>query len=65
MKKLKMKQKKIKKRKRELKEKIVYETDKYAYNFKQIETIRSFSKNIFSRKSFLDGADKDQNSLLN
>ena len=46
-------------------EDLVYETDKYVYNFQQYETIRSFGKYIFAGKITLDNADKDQSNLLN
>ena len=46
-------------------EDLVYQRDKYVYNFQQFETIRSFAKTIFASKITLDNADKDQSDLLN
>ena len=46
-------------------EDLVYETDRYKYNFQQFETIRSFAKNIYVGKITLDDADKTQSDLLN
>ena len=54
-----MKQKKVKRGD------LVYETDKYVYNFQQFEAITSFTKNIFYNKINLDEADKAQIDLLN
>ena len=45
---------------------MIYETNKYAYNFQQLENIRSFNYSIFfNGKITLDQADKKQNNLLN
>ena len=46
-------------------EDLLYQRDKYVYNFQQFETIRSFAKTIFAGKITLDNADKDQSDLLN
>ena len=45
-------------------EDLLFETNKNIYNFQQIETRRSFAKNISGAKITLNNADKDQNSLL-
>ena len=40
------------------------EHNKYKYDFKQYETIRSFGESIYTGKSFIDEAEEDQNNLL-
>ena len=52
-------------KKRVKKEDLVYETDKYVYNFQHYETIRSFAKYIFDHKIALENTNKDQNDLFN
>ena len=44
-------------------EDLVYETDKYVYNFQHYETLRSFAKYIFDHKIILENTNKDQNYL--
>ena len=46
-------------KKRVKKEDLVYETDKYVYNFQHYETIRSFAKYIFDPKIALENTNKD------
>ena len=46
------------------KEASIFETSKYAYNFQQFETIRSFAKNILGGKITLNNDDEDQSNLL-
>ena len=41
---------------------VIYETDKFAYNFKQFE--RSFAKSIYVGNITLNDADKNQSDLL-
>ena len=43
---------------------LLYETNKYVYNFQQYKTIRTFASNIL-RKITLNDADKNQIELLN
>ena len=43
---------------------LVYETEKYVYNFQQYETTSSFAKENLAGKITLDNADKDQSDLL-
>ena len=38
---------------------LVYEADKYVYNFQHYEKIRYFGKNIFARKIILDNVQSD------
>ena len=44
---------------------LVYEIDKYLFNFQQYEIIKSFAKNFFAGKITLDNFVKDQRDLLN
>ena len=41
-----------------------YETNKYIYDFKQFETIRSFGDSIFRGKIMISEAENDQSNLL-
>ena len=43
---------------------LIFEKNKYIYNFQQFETIRSFAKTIFGGKTTLNDADNDQSKLL-
>ena len=43
---------------------LVYEIDKYLFNFQQYEIIKSFAKNLFAGKITLDNFVKDQRDLL-
>ena len=43
---------------------MVYEINKYVFNFQQFKTIRSFEDSIFNGKTKLDEADKKQSNLL-
>ena len=40
------------------------EHNKYKYDFKQYETIRSFGESIYTGKSFIDEAEEYQNNLI-
>ena len=42
---------------------MIYETGKYAFNFQQVEIIRSFGYTTFSSKVALGGTDKKQSNL--
>ena len=44
---------------------LIYETNKYVFNFQQFKTIKSFGESIFSCKITLDETDKKQGNLLN
>ena len=44
-------------------ENLIYETNKYIFNFQKFQTIRCFAKNIYDSKTTLDNADKDQDDL--
>ena len=44
---------------------LIYETNKYVFNFQQFRTIKSFGESIFSCKITLDETDKKQGNLLN
>ena len=44
---------------------LIYETNKYVFNFQQFKTIKSFGESIFSCKITLDETDKKQSNLLN
>ena len=44
---------------------LVYEIDKYLFNFQQYEIIKSFAKNLFAGKITLHNFVKDQRDLLN
>ena len=41
-----------------------YETNKYIFGFQQFETIKSFGDSIYTDKINIDGAEIDQNNLL-
>ena len=41
-----------------------YETNKYIFGFQQFETIKSFGDGIYTDKINIDGAEIDQNNLL-
>ena len=41
-----------------------YETNKYIFGFQQSETIKSFGDSIYTDKINIDGAEIDQNNLL-
>ena len=43
---------------------LIYESRKYVHNFQHFETVRSFSRNIFTDKNALNDADKDKSDLL-
>ena len=45
-------------------EDLVFEANKYIYNFQKFEKIRSFTKNIFDGTITLNNADKEQIHLL-
>ena len=47
-----------------IREDLIFETNKYMYNFQQFVTIRSFARNIYGRKVKENNADEDQNNLL-
>ena len=42
---------------------LIYETNKYTFNFQQLETIRSFGNSVFSGTVTLDKAYKKQSNL--
>ena len=44
---------------------MIYETDKYTYNFQQFKMIRSFGDSILNGKITLDEVDKKSNLLEN
>ena len=51
-------------------EKLVYKTNKYTYDFRKFQTIRNFGKDNYFRKKLmrrntLEEADEDQSDLLN
>ena len=46
-------------------EKLVYDADKYRYDFRTFKTIRTFGKDIYEDEITLDEADKDQSNLTN
>ena len=65
MKKLKLKIEKSKGIKKTLnREDLIYDINKYGYNFQQFGRIRKNKKKIFARKITLDNADMDQSDLL-
>ena len=45
-------------------EDLKYKTKKYAYDFQQYETIRSFGKRIYTSEINIDEAEMDQSDLL-
>ena len=45
-------------------EDLKYKTKKYAYDFQQYETIRSFGESIYTSKINIDEAEMDQSDLL-
>ena len=45
-------------------EDLKYKTKKYAYDFQQYETIRSFGKSIYTSEINIDEAEMDQSNLL-
>ena len=46
-------------------EKLIYKSNKYTYDFRKFQTIRTFGKDIYEGKITLEEADKDQSDLLN
>ena len=44
-------------------EKLVYDADKYRYDFRTFKTIRTFGKDIYEGKITLEEADEDQSNL--
>ena len=46
------------------KEKLVYRTNEYTYDFRIFQTINTFGRDIYNGKIALKEADKDQSSLL-
>ena len=47
------------------KEKLVYRTSEYTYNFRNFRTIRTFDRDIYEGKITLEDAYEDQSNLLN
>ena len=45
-------------------EDLIFEANKYIFNFQQCQIIRSFAKNIFGGKFTLNNADEIQSNLL-
>ena len=43
---------------------ITYKTNRYTFNFKQFETIRSFCDSIFTAKTIVGEADKKKENIL-
>ena len=46
-------------------EKLVYDADKYIYDFRKFKTIKTFGKDIYEGKITLKEADEDQSDLTN
>ena len=44
-------------------EELVYDTDKYKYDFKKFKTIRTFGKDIYEGIITLEQADEEQSDL--
>ena len=44
-------------------EKLIYHSDKYVYDFRKFKTIRAFGKAIYEGKITLDQADEEQSNL--
>ena len=44
-------------------EKLIYHSDKYVYDFRKFKTIRAFGKDIYEGKTTLDQADEEQSNL--
>ena len=44
--------------------KLVYKTDKHTYDFRKVNTIRTFGKDIYNGKITLEEADESQSDLL-
>ena len=42
-----------------------HETSKYIYDFRQVQTCRSFGDNVYNGKITINEADKKQTNLLN
>ena len=47
-----------------IRENLIFETNKYMYNFQQFVTIISFARNIYGHKVKENNADEDQSNLL-
>ena len=45
-------------------EKLIYESGKYIYDFRKFNTIRTFGVDIYNRKITLEEADEDQSDLV-
>ena len=45
-------------------EKLVYKTNEYTYSFKNIQTIKTFGRDIYEGKIMIEEADKYQTDLL-
>ena len=45
-------------------EKLVYETDEYTYSFKNVQTIKTFARDIYEREITIKEADEYQTDLL-
>ena len=46
-------------------EELIYKSNKYLYNFRNFQTIRTFGIDIYDGEITLEDADKDQSDLLN
>ena len=46
-------------------EKLVYDADKYIYDFRKFKTIKTFGKDIYEGKITLKEADENQSDLTN
>ena len=46
-------------------EKLIYDTDKYIYDFRKFKTIRTFGKDLYEGKISLKQADVEQSYLAN
>ena len=45
-------------------EKLIYKTNKYTYDFRKFNTIRTFGEDIYDGKITLEEADKNQSDLI-